>query len=203
MPPTTRQQNLSSLDRLQAEMRELRTANENLKREVSALKREVSALKREVSALKGHNTRLKQQNALAESSEQEARNAERKQYRLTESLTKKLNKAKEQYEQNLDEEARNHDEELEAEQKKRKVLSDQNVKLKQKIAASSRLDNQITDETFRETMGCAFTAIHDCFYGVTRRQNSNIDIRLAGWQEELDTYLPDHKENTWKDTLHL
>ncbi|KAG9669467.1 hypothetical protein KCU95_g17543, partial [Aureobasidium melanogenum] len=160
MPPTTRQQNLSPFDRLQAEMLELRTANESLRREISALK--------------GHNTRLKQQKANAESSEQEARNAAQKQYRLTESLTKKLDKAKEQYEQNLDEEARNHDEELEAEQEKRKILSDQNVRLKQKIAASSRLDNQITDETFRETMGCAFTAIHDCFYGVTRRQNSKM-----------------------------
>lgn len=206
MPPTTRQHAQPASERLQAELRDLRSAYESLRIENSALR--------------GHNTRLKQQKETAESSAQEARDAERKQHRLAESLTKKLKKVKEQYQQELDEEIRNRDEELEAEQEKCKVLFDQNVKLKQKVAASSRLDNQITDETFRETMGCAFVAIHDCFWGVTRRQNfsksdsrdpiptpltcwGDIDTRLAEWQEELNIFLPDHKQNTREDRLHL
>lgn len=206
MPPTTRRQNQPASEGLRAELRDLRSAYETLRRENSTLR--------------GHITRLKNQRETTESFVQEARDAEQKQHRLADSLTKKLEKLKEQYQQELDDEIRNHDEELEVEQEKCKILFDQNAKLKQKVAASSRFDNQITDETFRETMGCAFVAIHDCFWGVTRRQNfsesnsrksiptsltcwGDIDTRLAEWQEELNIFLPDHKQNTREDRLHL
>ncbi|CAD0107711.1 unnamed protein product, partial [Aureobasidium uvarum] len=69
-------------------------------------------------------------------------------------------------------------------------------------------------------MSCAYTAIHDCFYGVLRRKDikqraardsvsrpttysGDIDVTLAEWQEDLEAYLPDLRDNTTKDKLHL
>lgn len=190
-------------------MIDLRDANERLKREITALKR--------------HNTRLKNQKKTVEGSEQEARDSLRKAQRSAETRDKKFSKAQEQIQRLRDKECdrcETYEALLIAEEKKSEELFDQNVRLKQKIAASSMLDNQITDETFRETMSYAYVAIYDCFHGVLRRQDPNnlasrnlnsrqiacsgdIDVTLAEWYEELDMYLPDHRNNTKMDKLHL
>jgi hypothetical protein len=117
-------------------------------------------------------------------------------------LLKEKDRELEQKDQQLEERDNQYDALLEKRAEDCRELSDQNVKLKQRVATSSRLDNQITDETFRESMSYAYVAIHDCFYGVLRRKDisqlTSLDSK-AGPTTCLKTHISrsQDRRKTW------
>jgi hypothetical protein len=145
------------------------------------------------------------------------------QSRTTDTRTKKMKKAQEEIQMLLDkpcDQCEEYEKLLEAEEERYRGLSDHAVKLKQEVAASSRLDDQVTDETFREAMSCAFVAIKDCFWGVLRKQNfskstplgfvinlinstPDITVKSTDLPKDMDKYLPDYKDNTKNDKMYF
>ena len=200
-------------DKLQAEVLKLREENKDLKSKNAVFRRA--------------STRSKNHKAKVKKSKQETKAMLQKFSKSTKVAAEKLLKENQKYkhlleqkDQELEERDHEYNALLEEDDQERKDLSDQNVRLKQRVAASSRLDNQIRDETFHEAMSCAFVAIRDCFYNVVRRQGfskscglasksgltiqfPDITAKLAYWQDELNMYLPDHKDNTKEEKINL
>lgn len=201
---------------MQAEIDELREKNEILKKERRSLKQA--------------NTRMKKQKENLKKTKKETKGALQMKYKVTEKAAQKLQEKNEQYKVQLEEKDRQLEEQnqqleeqkqqMEADEEDYKKLSDQNLGLMKHIAVSSRVDNRMSDETILEAMGYTYTAISDCFYGVIRRKSRGqpisehleskpatysrvIDVNLADWQDDLNTYVPDHRDNTNKDKLHL
>ncbi|KAH0016071.1 hypothetical protein KCU78_g7978, partial [Aureobasidium melanogenum] len=211
MPPTTRKkwQLDTAPDNERISMMRSDAYNK-LQAEVLALREEVKVLKSKNATLRRANTRSKNHKAKIKKTKQETKSLMQKMSRSTGVAAKKLQRENEKYklllkekDQELEEKDQQYNTLLEEDDEERKDLSDQYVRLKQRVAASSRLDNQITDDTFHEAMSCAFVAIKDCFYGVLRKQKFNVSDKLAYWQEDLDTYLPNHKDNTKEEKVNL
>jgi hypothetical protein len=198
-------------------------ASENLQAEIDELREQNKVLSRENTTLKSRVTKLNKQKEAAEKALEDTKQTLETQLRTTDTRTKKLKKAQEQVQLLLEkpcDECERYEKSLEAEEERYQELSDQAIKLKQKIAAASRLDNQVTDETFREAMSCAFVAIKDCFWGVLRKQDfsknqtqhlvlilltklSDITIESTDCLEDLDRYLPSYEDDTRKDKIYL
>jgi hypothetical protein len=198
-------------------------AYEKLQAEINELKEANQLLARENTTIKSRNTRLNNQKGDVEKSLQKTKDALETQFRMTETRTKKMKKAQEEIQLLLDkpcDQCEEYEKLLEAEEERYRELSDHAVKLKQKVAASSRLDNQVTDETFREAMSCAFVAIKDCFWGVLRKQNfsksmslgfvinlinstPDITVKSTDLPKDLDKYLPGYKDNTKNDKIYF
>lgn len=196
----------------------------SLQAELTALRETNQLLSRENTTLKSRNTRLNNQKELVEDSLQKMESALETQFRMTETRTKKMRKAQEQVQLLLDkpcDECENYEELLKAEEERYQELSGHALRLKQKVAASSRVDNQISDETIREAMSCAFVAIKDCFWGAHRKQKfgelrysdrsgyflltklPEITVDASYCQQDLDRYVPSYKDNTKNDKIHL
>ncbi|KEQ67729.1 uncharacterized protein M437DRAFT_62106 [Aureobasidium melanogenum CBS 110374] len=186
-------------------------AFDKLQAEVLALKEENKVLKKDNAVLKRVNTRSKNHKAKISKSKQGTKVLwQQKKSRTTNAAAKKLLKENEKYkllieekDQQLEEKDQQYNALLEEDDEERRDLSDQNLKFKQEVASSSRLDNQISDETFHEVMSCAFVAIKECFYNVLRKQGFNVVPSPAYWQEYLDKYLPDNKDNTKEVKMNL
>ncbi|KAI5270546.1 hypothetical protein E4T47_06089 [Aureobasidium subglaciale] len=77
--------------------------------------------------------------------------------------------------------------------------------VKQNIAASTRLDKQLGDETFRKAMDQIYERFRECFLLVRRRQD--FDIRMQSEDETLDKFLSKHvpswRENNADVRLHV
>ena len=198
--------------------------------EINELREKTETLKKEKSSLKRANTRMQKQKESLKKTKKETKGALKMKCKVTEKAAQKLQEQNEQYKIQLEERdnrIEEQDQQLE-EQKQQmeqddedyKKLSDQNLELMGHIAVSSRMDNQKSDETILDAMGYTYTAISDCFYGVLRRQargqltgqhstsepttySGDIDVNLAAWQEDLNIYVPNHKDNTNQDKLQL
>jgi hypothetical protein len=121
------------------------------------------------------------------------------QTRMTETRTKKMKKAQEEIQRLLDkpcDECEEYEALLKAEKEKYQELSDQALGLKQRVAASSRVDNQITDETLREAMSCAFVAIKDCFWNVLRKQKFGEFPWSMSIEFEIRLINPTHRHHS-------
>ncbi|KAG9650180.1 hypothetical protein KCU64_g9158, partial [Aureobasidium melanogenum] len=217
MPPTTRKQyQLDTAPDHERANLVLSEANNKLQAEVLSLRDEIRSLNKETARLKRANTNPKRQKDTFKESKQATKGSQQRKYKSTETTARRLQKENQHYKQLLQEK----DQELEEKEQQMEERDEDNMKLKQKVAASSRLDNQITDETFRETMSYAYTTVHDCFYGVFRRRDfsesagqnlesrqtdcsGDVDVKLSEWQDDLNAYLPDHKDNPSEDKLHL
>lgn len=145
---------------------------QSLQAELAASREMNQRLSREITTLKSRNTKLNNQKEAVEESLQTMEKDLEKQSRMTDARTKKMKKAQDQIQLLLDkpcDQCENYEGMLKAEEERYQELSDHALRLKQKVAASSRVDNQISDETIREAMSCAFVAIKDCFWGVHRK----------------------------------
>lgn len=147
-----------------------------MRAEVQLMKEHQEILQKDNTRLQRSNTRLKNQKAKTQEENATAENSASK----TQDELDKLKKAvtaraqerlqeKEQYEIALNSQRNTYEAMLREEGERYEELLRQTMKLKQNVAASSRLDNQIGDERFRETMGCAFVAIKDCFWSIARK----------------------------------
>ncbi|THX23850.1 hypothetical protein D6D10_10241 [Aureobasidium pullulans] len=211
MPPRTRRQEKLNVSD-EYSYAELIEKNEDLQIENQRLRDGIENLEKGNTALKRNNTRLKNQKDDLLQAKTEAENKGQKtkalldrQRELRNEKAQKQKKEKLRHHIMLEEQAKNHEAILEEEDIKTKELFSQMTKLKQNIAASSssRLDNQITDERFRETMSYTFVAIKDCFWVILRKSPYNIEVKLAEYREDLDKLLPNHQDNTKEDRLHV
>lgn len=201
----------------------LTEVNDKLQAEVLRLKEEITSLKKERAKLKRAEGNLaKVRNELKEF-KNTTKGSQHKKYKSAETTAKRLQKENQNYKQLLqekDQELDEKDQELEEKDQQMEERDEDNMKLKRKVAASSRLDNQITDETFREAMSYAYTTVHDCFFSVLRRRDfsesasqslesrqthysRDVDVKLPEWQEDLHAYLPDYKDSPSENILHL
>ncbi|THY37953.1 hypothetical protein D6C98_10545, partial [Aureobasidium pullulans] len=190
---------------------------DDLVEEIRILQRNERESQKDNAALRRHNTRLKnekgkilqekaeilQEKTDIEIKEQNTRRLLNRQYELRDEKAQKWEKEKLRHRIMFEEQDKKHEADLQEEDETRKELLDQMTKLKQGIASSSRLDGQIADETFRETMSCTFVAIKDCFWGILRKKPFSINVKLAECHENLDKYVPDHRDNTKDDRLQL
>ncbi|THY00818.1 hypothetical protein D6D03_06230 [Aureobasidium pullulans] len=226
MPPRTRRQERLDVSD-EYSYAELIEKNEDLQIENQRLRDGIENLEKGNTALKRNNTRLKNQKDDLLQAKTEAENKGQKtkalldrQRELRNEKAQKQKKEKLRHHIMLEEQAKNHEAILEEEDIKNKELFSQMTKLKQNIAASSRLDNQITDERFRETMSYTFVAIKDCFWVILRKSpfskwlysfrgswltpsTTDIEVKLAEYREDLDKLLPNHQYNTKEDRLHV
>jgi len=184
--------------------------------EIDELKEKNETLKKEKRTLKQANTRMKKQKESLKKTKKETKGALQMKCKVTEKAAQKLQKENEEYKVLLEEKEQQmaHDEE------RYRKLAKQNLLFKQDIVESSRVDYQLSDETILDAIGYAYAAIWDCFWGIIRKKDRGqstsqnfesrstpysgvIDVSLAQWQEDLDTYVPNHRDNTNKDKLHL
>ncbi|KAK6006628.1 hypothetical protein QM012_005636 [Aureobasidium pullulans] len=80
-----------------------------------------------------------------------------------------------------------------------------NFEQKQNIAASTRLDKQLGDETFRKAFDQIYERFRECFLVVRRRQQFDIKTALSdkSWEKWLSKRVPGWKDNTFDDRLHV
>jgi hypothetical protein len=161
-----------------------RHSYDDLVEEIRILQRNERESQKDNAALRRHNTRLKnekgkilqekaeilQEKTDIEIKEQNTRRLLNRQYELRDEKAQKWEKEKLRHRIMFEEQDKKHEADLQEEDETHKELLDQMTKLKQGIASSSRLDGQIADETFRETMSCTFVAIKDCFWGILRKK---------------------------------
>ncbi|TIA48938.1 hypothetical protein D6C79_03842 [Aureobasidium pullulans] len=211
MPPTTR-----GKDKLNAAPDDdqafitLKEENESLRAEVQLMREHQEILQKDNTRLQRSNTRLKNQkaktqeeNATAENSASKTKDALDKLKEVVKARTQKRLQEKEQYEFALDSQRNTHEAMLQEEGERYEELLRQTMKLKQNVAVFSRLDNQIGDERFRETMSCAFVAIKDCFWSIARKGRFDIQVADADVEEQVARYVPSYSDNTAEAKEHV
>jgi predicted nucleic acid-binding Zn-ribbon protein len=207
-------------ERMQATINELREEIETLKKEKKSLKTANARIKKQKDGIKKSKKETK--GALQMKCKVTEKAAQKLQKDIEDYMAQLETKDQQLQEQNqqLEEQDKRYNALLEEDDEDRAKLVDLNEKLMRQVAGSSRMDYQVRDEALRDAMDSTYMAIHDCFYNLLRKKgpshatsqhlepypinfSADIDVSLAEWQEDLDTYVPGHKDNNKKDKLYL
>ncbi|KAI5209882.1 hypothetical protein E4T39_00637 [Aureobasidium subglaciale] len=179
--------------RLKQELRESKEAHKRLTNEYNYLIDEYNEMVGIHNAkLRTKVNKIKQLREESESRVLEIEDLEKQQEQQTKKAKEKAQTIKQLLEErdNLQERMARHT------RKAEKAHENLDFEVKQNIAASTRLDKQLGDETFRRSMDQIYERFRECFLLVHRRQD--FDIRKKPNDESLEKFLSKHVPS-WRD----